>query len=367
MEGMGIMNLFSDIYRNKSVFLTGVTGFKGSWMAHWLINLGAKVTGYALTPPTEPNHFDLLKPDINMIYGDIRDDEKLKGSIRAYKPDIIFHLAAQPLVRLSYSNPKETFETNVIGTLNLFEACRNIESIKAVVNITTDKCYENKEWIWPYRENDPMGGFDPYSASKGCSELLSSCYRNSFFNLSDYGSKHNTLIATCRAGNVIGGGDWAKDRIVPDIIRAAVDCVPVEIRNPKAVRPWQHVLEPIAGYLMVGEKLLKGEKACADAWNFGPDENDNREVGDIVSLMHKNWNKIEYNVCQSPDNLHEAHFLRLDSSKAKIMLGWKPVWDFHQAVDNTLKWYKSFYEEKNLITLEQLNAYIKDLSKLNIG
>lgn len=367
MEGMEIMNLFSDIYRNKSVFLTGVTGFKGSWMAHWLVNLGAKVTGYALTPPTEPNHFDLLKPDIDMVYGDIRDEEKLKESIRMNKPDIIFHLAAQPLVRLSYLNPKETFETNVIGSLNLFEACRNIESIKAVVNITTDKCYENKEWIWPYRENDPIGGFDPYSASKGCSELLSSCYRNSFFNLSDYGSKHNTLIATCRAGNVIGGGDWADDRLVPDIVRAAIKGIPVEIRSPKAVRPWQHVLEPLAGYLLVGEKLLNGEKQFAEAWNFGPEENDNREVGDIVSLMHNNWNKVNFNICGSIEKLHEANLLRLDSSKAKILLGWKPVWDFHKTVDNTLEWYKAYYDEDIIITVDQLNDYIKDLSRLDVG
>lgn len=360
MEGLEMMTQFSGIYNNMKVFITGITGFKGSWLALWLTKLGAQVTGYALSPPTDPNHFDLIDMDIAMIYGDIRNDEELIKAVVSSRPEIVFHLAAQPLVRYSYSNPKETFETNVIGTLNLFEACRKADGIKAIVNITTDKCYENREWIWPYRENEPMGGFDPYSASKGCSELLTACYRNSFFDINKYGKDHNVLVASCRAGNVIGGGDWAEDRLIPDIVRAAARGVPVEIRSPRAIRPWQHVLEPLAGYLLLGEKLLRGKTEFGEPWNFGPDEQDAMEVESIVKILQQNWSKINYKAHPEESGPHEAHMLRLDSSKAKAKLGWAPVWNLEKAARFTSAWYRCYYEDGKPCSHEQLNAYTAD-------
>jgi CDP-glucose 4,6-dehydratase len=356
------MILFSDAYRDRSVFITGVTGFKGSWMALWLSMMGAKVTGYALRPHP-PSHFDFLNLGMDMHYEDIRDGQKLEKLLRASKPDIVFHLAAQSLVRYSYANPKETFETNVIGTLNLFEACRNCDSIKAVINVTSDKCYENKEWIWPYRENEPMGGFDPYSASKGCSELLTASYRNSFFNPDRYGRDHHILIASCRAGNVIGGGDWAEDRLVPDIVKAASQGKPVDIRNPHAVRPWQHVLEPLSGYLMLGEKLLNHASDYAEAWNFGPDETDNQDVMHVLNLMQKNWDQVRYQLPADKAKLHEATLLRLDSTKARVKLGWKSIWHTDTAVKMTADWYRAYYESNRLLTRKQLDSYIADAFK----
>lgn len=366
MEGVAVMTLFSDIYRGKSVFLTGITGFKGSWLAFWLEILGAKVTGYSLKPPTEPNHFDLLGLDADIFFEDIRNQEKMNDAIISAKPDIVFHLAAQPLVRYSYSHPKETFETNVIGTLNLFEACRKTDSVRVIINVTTDKCYENKEWIWPYRENDPMGGFDPYSASKGCSELLTSSYRNSYFNTDGFGNEHNVLIASCRAGNVIGGGDWAEDRLVPDIVKAASKGETVNIRSPRAVRPWQHVLDPLSGYLFLGEKLLSGKKDYAEAWNLGPDEDDNKEVLGVLKLMKQSWNRVNYNISADAADLHEANLLRLDSTKAKVKLGWRPVWNTEKAVQMTSEWYKNYYDSKSLCTDKQIEAYIEDAVHMNV-
>ncbi len=260
-------NLFSSIYKNKTVLVTGHTGFKGSWLCFWLSKMGANVIGYSLEAPTNPNHIELLNLNIISVIGDIRDLEKLNNTFKMYKPDIVFHLAAQPLVRLSYENPIETYETNVIGTLKVFEACKNAK-IKAIVNITSDKAYENKEWIWGYRENDPMGGYDPYSSSKGCADLLTNSYRNSYFNIDDYKIKHNTLLASCRAGNVIGGGDWAEDRLITDIMISVSQNKKVSIRNPYATRPWQHVLEPLSGYLHIGQKLLEEKKSLLMAWNL---------------------------------------------------------------------------------------------------
>ncbi len=354
------MKLFNDIYRNRPVFITGITGFKGSWMALWLAKLGAIVTGYALKPSTDPNHYELLNLNIITHYEDIRNDEKLTNIIKKSSPEIVFHLAAQPLVRYSYANPKETFETNVIGTLNLLEACRKCESVKAIVIITSDKCYDNKEWLWPYRESEPLGGYDPYSASKGCAEILTSCYRNSFFNIDDFNKKHTTLVASCRAGNVIGGGDWSKDRLVPDIIRATVNGVPVNIRNPKAIRPWQYVLEPLQGYLLLAQKLFQKEIKYAEAWNFGPDDHDNKEVGQVVEKIKDKWDKVYLNTGSTVSGPHEAHLLKLDSSKAKMILGWKPVWCFDKAIEMTTNWYKSYYEDNRIITEEQIDAYIHD-------
>ena len=279
--------MFRGVYKGKKVLVTGHTGFKGSWLSLWLIKLGAKVIGYALEPPTNSNHFELLNLDMVSIIGDIRDRDRLNAIFKKYKPEVVFHLAAQPLVRYSYINPVETFETNVMGTINVFEACRITESVKAIVNITSDKCYENKEWIWGYRESDPLGGYDPYSASKGCAELVTSSYRKSFFNPEDYSKKHNTLLASARSGNVIGGGDWGKDRLIPDIVRAISKNEKLYIRNPKATRPWQHVLEPLSGYLFLGQMLLEGKTEFADAWNFGPNEGCHTDVETVVKKIKR--------------------------------------------------------------------------------
>jgi CDP-glucose 4,6-dehydratase len=353
------ISLFGGIYKDKNCFITGHTGFKGSWLAYWLTKMGAKVIGYSLNPPTIPNHFELLKDEYISIIGDIRDKESIRDAILKHKSDIVFHLAAQAIVRLSYKNPVETFETNLLGTLNILEACRKASSVKAIINITSDKCYENKEWIWGYRENDPMGGHDPYSASKGCSEILTSSYRNSFFNVEDYGKKHNILLASARAGNVIGGGDWAEDRLIPDIIRAASTGEKVEIRNPKATRPWQHVLEPLSGYLTLGWKLLQGEKKFASGWNFGPEIENNVPVSEIVTLSKTYWSDIDFTESENKDAVHEANLLMLDCSQAKKVLKWKPVWNFPKTLKKTIEWYKAFYQTKTINTEKDLFSYIK--------
>lgn len=352
--------LFDQIYKDKTCFITGHTGFKGSWLAYWLTKMGAKVIGYSLNPPTNPNHFELLKDEYISIIGDIRDREFLIDNILKHKPGIVFHLAAQAVVRKSYDSPFKTFETNVLGTLNVFEACRKTSSVRAIINVTSDKCYENKEWIWGYRENDPMGGWDPYSASKGCSEILTSSYRNSFLNLEDYGEKHNILLASARAGNVIGGGDWGEDRLIPDIVLSTSKGEKVEIRNPKSTRPWQHVLEPLSGYLTLGWKLLKGEKKFASGWNFGPDIDSNIPVKKVVSESKKYWDKIDFIINSDSENLHEANLLMLDCSKAKKMLKWKSIWDFPQTIKKTIEWYKAFYQSKTINTESDLFSYIKD-------
>jgi len=360
MENMVTEHLFPNTYKDKTVLITGHTGFKGSWLALWLQKMGAKVIGYSLDAPTEPNHISLLQLDIVSIVGDIRDQKKLDATFQTYKPDIVFHLAAQPLVRYSYENPLETYETNVIGTLKVFEACRNYGT-KAIVNITSDKCYDNQEQIWGYREDDPMGGYDPYSSSKGCSELLTASYRRSYFNLSDYNKTHETLLASCRAGNVIGGGDWADDRLIPDIIRAIEKKQTLTIRSPHATRPWQHVLEPLSGYLLVGEKLLKGEKECATSWNFGPDDEGTITVKEVVENVKNIWDKFEYKIIEtSKTNKHEAHLLKLDCTKAKIKLGWKPVWNSQATFQKTIEWYKNFHEKNIIFTQQNLLHYISD-------
>lgn len=370
-------SLFSGIYKNKTVLVTGHTGFKGSWLVYWLHQMGAKVVGYSLEAPTNPNHIELLDLDIISIIGDIRDLDKLNQAFSEYKPDIVFHLAAQPLVRLSYENPIETYETNVIGTLKVFEACR-IANVKAIVNITSDKAYENKEWIWGYRENDPMGGYDPYSSSKGCADILASSYRNSYFNLKDYlperqqdksklKKTHNTLLATCRAGNVIGGGDWAKDRLITDIMISVSQGKKVSIRNPKATRPWEHVLEPLSGYLHIGQKLLEEKIEFAEAWNFGPSDEGSITVEEVVQNIKKYWDKIDYEIKISLNQLHEANLLKLDCSKAHILLKWKDVWDSSTTFEKTVKWYKSYYEnDKKILTQSDLESYIIDAKSKNI-
>ncbi len=362
---MVVENLFGGAYRGKTVFVTGHTGFKGSWLVYWLRRMGANVVGYSLQPPTEPNHITLLSPDIQSILGDIRDLGHLDRALKAHRPDIVFHLAAQPLVRLSYDNPIETYETNVIGTLKVFEACR-ANGIKAIVNITSDKAYENREWVWGYRENDPLGGYDPYSSSKGCADILANSYRNSYFNPAEYGKSHHTLLASCRAGNVIGGGDWAKDRLMTDIILAVSQKQKVSIRNPNATRPWQHVLEPLSGYLAVGQKLLEGKAQFGEAWNFGPSDEGSITVEQVVKNVKKHWDAIDYEVHRDPKALHEANLLKLDCSKAHIQLKWQNVWDSDTTFEKTVLWYKRFYENGQTLTNDNLETYIADAKKKKI-
>jgi CDP-glucose 4,6-dehydratase len=351
--------LFSGIYKNRSVLVTGHTGFKGSWLVLWLRRLGARVYGYSLEPPTDPNHHALINQSVPGVCGDVRDLQKLSDMVRDTKPEIVFHLAAQPIVRRSYRDPIDTFSTNVMGTLNVFEACRSTGSAKAIVNVTSDKCYENREWIWGYRENDPMGGFDPYSASKGCAELITASYRNSFFHLDSFTKTHNTLLSSVRAGNVVGGGDWAEDRLIPDIVRAASIGKDVLIRSPHATRPWQHVLDPLSGYLQLGWKLLEGEKTFASAWNFGPGDEGSMAVIDVLKIIKAHWDKISF-VCGDVTGVHEANLLKLDCSKAHGLLGWKSVWDFNTAIEKATSWYKAYYENNSVISDPQLDEYIED-------
>ena len=357
--------MFNNRYKNKKVFITGHTGFKGSWLVFWLQKLGATVFGYSLKPPTEPNHFDLLELELDWIEADIRDLNKLKKAISDFKPDIVFHLAAQPLVRESYKNPVETFEVNAMGTVNIFEACRGVTSVKAIINVTSDKCYENREWAWGYRETEPMGGYDPYSASKGASELITNSYRQSFFNLNDFEVTHNALITSCRAGNVIGGGDWAEDRLIPDIVKATSEKRAVEIRNPQAIRPWQFVLEPLSGYLLIGEKLLSGEKKFADAWNFGPNYLETLTVKEVSVEMQKFWKDIKVDMSNSVQP-HEANYLKLDCSKANSLLNWKPVWSQKKSIEKTVLWYKDFYQNSRIETERQFNEYIENAKELGL-
>lgn len=347
-----------EVYKNKRVFLTGHTGFKGTWLALWLKKLGAEVLGYSLEPNTQPSMHNILKSEKG-IYGNILDLEYLEKKVFDFKPDIIFHLAAQPLVRLSYSEPILTYQTNVVGTLNVLEAARKCNSVKALVNVTTDKCYENREIKRGYKETEPMGGYDMYSSSKGCVEIMSSSYRRSF--LQDEGGY---AMATARAGNVIGGGDWAIDRLVPDCIKSINKNKKIEIRNPIAVRPWQHVLEPLSGYLLLGQKLLEKGDEYADGFNFGPNEESVVSVSDIAQMVCKYYGKGEVVVGErSP--LHEAGLLMLNIKKAQNVLGWTPTLNINEAVKNTVDWYKHFYNndvDMYGYSIEQINGYEKKIS-----
>ena len=342
-------------WNGKKVLITGHTGFKGSWLALWLKNLGADVCGYALQPESEPNLFANLELDkqINSVIGDVRDLPAFETLLKDFQPEIIFHLAAQSLVRKSYREPIETYTTNVIGTINILEAARKTDFVKSIVIITTDKVYENKEWYWAYRENERLGGFDPYSNSKACAELAVSAYRNSFFADSD------CLIATARAGNVIGGGDWSEDRLLPDVFRSVIFGEKLEIRNPHSIRPWQHVLEPLAGYLKLAEKLFGGEKSFAESWNFGSDEEDAKSVGWILDEIKQIWNApVNWEIAQG-EQPHEARLLKLDSAKAKNELGWLPKLTLSEAINLTTEWYRAFKDESNLaeITRRQIKFY----------
>lgn len=345
-------------WRDKKVFLTGHTGFKGSWLALWLQELGAEVTGFSLEPPTQPNLFALANAGKNMrsIQGDIRDFPLLKATLLEHTPEIIIHMAAQSLVRYSYDNPIETYATNVMGTVNLLEAARAAKTTKVIINITSDKCYENKEWHWGYREEDKLGGHDPYSNSKACAELVTSAYRHSYYHAE---AAHTCGLASVRAGNVIGGGDWALDRLIPDLMRSIINEEKFTIRYPHALRPWQHVLEPLQGYLQLAEYLYKTPKQYAEPWNFGPEDEDVKSVGWIVKKIQHLCNR-EINSETSIPTLHEAAYLKLDSSKAKNKLGWKPRWNLDEALTKTVDWYQAYKQGKdmNMKTREQINDYM---------
>lgn len=356
------MTMF-DIYRHKKVFITGNTGFKGSWLAALLASLGAEVEGYALAPSTEPSHFELLGIPYKTTIGDILDKEKLDLAINTAQPDIIFHLAAQALVRPSYTDPVNTYETNVIGTLNVLEAARKCSSVRAIVLITTDKVYENKETQQAYSETDELGGYDMYSSSKACCEILIRSYRSSFLNPQEYKQTHNILIASARAGNVIGGGDWSVDRLVPDIVRATSQQKKVQIRNPLSVRPWQHVLDCLHGYLLLGEKLLQEKKEFAEAWNFSPFSSEAKNVQEIAGFAKSSWDTIDLEFGTPPDNFHEAGLLILSNTKAVSTLGWKPVWNTEEAVQRTIGWYKEYYNEKKLLTRQDIADYLQKLAQ----
>lgn len=347
-------------WRDKRVFVTGHTGFKGSWLGLWLQQLGANVTGFALPPPTNPSLFEVAQVVQGMVsvIGDIRDEALLASAMRQAAPDIVIHMAAQPLVRRSYVDPVETYGTNVMGTVNLLQAVRKTPSVRAVVNVTTDKCYENKEWVWGYRENEPMGGFDPYSSSKGCAELVTAAYRNSFFSNARH-SEHQVAIATARAGNVIGGGDWAEDRLIPDILRAIQSGQSVNIRNPKATRPWQHVLEPLSGYLVLAEKLYTDGLAFAEAFNFGPAEEDAKPVQWIVEHLTHSWGNGASWHLDGGVHPHEAHYLKLDCSKASATLGWQPRWHLRQALQAIIVWHKAHSNRQDMraLCLQQIDDY----------
>ena len=352
------MNL--DFWRRKRVFMTGHTGFKGSWLSLWLQELGADVVGYALAPPTNPSLFDLahVGEGMHSIIADIRDLPTLSAAIAKHRPEIVFHMAAQPLVRLSYEQPVETYATNVMGTVHVLEAIRQTGGVRAVVNITTDKCYENREWVWGYRENEPMGGYDPYSNSKGCAELITAAYRTSFFNPADH-AKHGVAIASARAGNVIGGGDWAKDRLIPDIMAAFLEQRPVVIRNPQAIRPWQHVLEPLRGYLMLAERLWNEGPVFAEGWNFGPNDEDARPVEWIVKRLAGTWRNGASWSMDSGNHPHEANYLKLDVSKARSKLGWYPRWTLETSLQHIADWYLAYQHHDNMrdLTLNQIGQY----------
>lgn len=358
MEMLGL-NLFNNCYQNKRVLITGHTGFKGSWLSMWLHEMGAKVVGLSLNPETKPNHWDLLELPIEDCRVDIRNINAVKQLFAKFDPEIVFHLAAQPLVRKSYQSPEDTWSTNVIGTVNVLEACRLTPSLKAVVVITTDKCYENHEWVWGYRENDRLGGQDPYSASKACSELVVSSYRKSFFN-----GQNSPLLATARAGNVIGGGDWSNDRLIPDLVRSIIEKRSMEVRYPNSTRPWQHVLESLSGYLLLGQKLILGNTNFSEAWNFGPSQKENCKVSEMLEILKGSWENLLWHYSEQTE-FHESSLLHLDSAKANSQLGWHPIWNLETTLLKTTNWYKAWVENKMVLSKTQLYDYINDAYRSN--
>ncbi len=346
----------SSFWRNKKVLITGLTGFKGSWLGLWLTELGAEVIGYSLEPPTEINHYDLLQLNTrcHSIIGDVRDYATLAQAIKNIQPEIIIHMAAQSLVRYSYEEPIATFATNVLGTVHLLEAARHAPSVKVILNVTSDKCYDNKEWLWGYRENEAMGGSDPYSSSKGCAELVTQSYQRSYFN-----AENGIKLASARAGNVIGGGDWAQDRLIPDIMQAFLTKRPAVIRNPNAIRPWQHVLEPLSGYMQLIQ-MLAIDRNLQGAWNFGPHPQDARPVAFIVEQLAQHWGQqASWQIEEDPKKYHEAHYLRLDCSKANTLLGWQPRWGLTNALEKTAQWYQAYANNQDIkaLSLQQIKEY----------
>lgn len=354
---MSSLPVSPDFWRGKRVFLTGHTGFKGGWLSIWLQSLGAQVTGFSLAPPTTPSLFDQARvaEGITSVIGDIRDFAALRDAMARAQPEIVIHMAAQPLVRLSYDEPVATYATNVMGTVHLLEAVRGVGGVRAVVNVTTDKCYENREWTWGYRETDGLGGHDPYSNSKACSELVTSAYRQSFL------AKGNTAVGSARAGNVIGGGDWATDRLLPDLLRAFEKDAPVVIRNPHAVRPWQHVLEPLCGYLTLAQRLYERGDEAAEPWNFGPHDQDSRPVQWIVDRMVRTWGEGATWRLDGRDHPHEAGLLKLDISKARQRLGWQPRWDLAMALSQVVAWHRAWLagEDARQLCLRQIADYTR--------
>ena len=350
-------DISSLFWQSKRVLLSGHTGFKGSWLSLWLQSMGAEVCGVSLAPPTEPSLFDQAKVADGMRHEivDIRNFEEIDCVFQSFRPEIVIHLAAQPLVRLSYQEPIQTYATNIMGTVHILEASRRAKSVRGIVNVTTDKCYENREWVWGYREDEPMGGHDPYSSSKGCSELISSAYRRSFLEAEGIG------MVTARAGNVIGGGDWAQDRLIPDIIKSLEQKDVLNIRNPTAIRPWQHVLEPLSGYLMLAKKLYLRESDVSGAWNFGPNDEDAKTVKWVAEKLSAKWGSITNLKLQSGEQPHEAHFLKLDISKAKQQLGWQPKWSLDAALDKVIDWQKAWRANENMHAkcLSQISEYNK--------
>jgi len=370
MEDVGLSKLAipaclvdPNFWKGKHVFLTGHTGFKGGWLVLWLSSMGAKVTGYALAPNSVPNFFEVtgLELELEKSYiADIRDLTKLHKAMAEAKPEIVIHMAAQPLVRYSYANPVETYSTNVMGTVHVLESIRSIPSVRAAVIVTTDKCYENKEWVWGYRENEPMGGYDPYSNSKGCAELVTSAYRQSFFPSDQY-TKHCVAIASARAGNVIGGGDWSEDRLIPDAIKAFEANEKLLIRNPLSTRPWQHVLEPLSGYLVLAQALFQEGVKFNGAWNFGPRDEDVKSVREVIDLLISSWSAPARWVQDEREQPHEAHLLKLDCAKANQLLKWNPKWNLQQAIEKITDWQKAFHCQSDMksMSIAQITAYLK--------
>lgn len=355
--------MFRNSYSGKRILLTGHSGFKGSWLHFWLNFLGAEVKGISLAPASKPNHFTLLNAETNSSFCDIRNYPELEKQILDFQPEMVFHLAAQAIVRRSYKEPRETYESNLLGTVNLLDACRKCASVKAILVVSSDKCYKDQGWLWGYRENDPLGGYDPYSASKACTEIIAESWRNSFFNLQEYGKNHQVLLASARAGNVIGGGDWGEDRLLTELMLAAKDKKCLYLRNPDAVRPWQHVLEAASAYLALGEKLLSGQKEFAEAWNFGPLQSDLITVETAAAKLSETWEQISYSSNTTAKNPHETKILSLDCSKAKQKLRWHSVWDADKCFQRTALWYKLFYEKNIINTEEDFKLYLADAAK----
>jgi CDP-glucose 4,6-dehydratase len=356
------MNSLADFYRGKRILVTGHSGFKGGWLTAWLKLLGARVIGFSLPPNTEPSFFETacIARDMMSIFGDIRDLAAVSSLFKDHSPEIVFHNAAQPLVRRSYREPVETYASNVMGTVHVLEAARHAPSVRSVVVVTSDKCYENREWFWGYREDDAMGGHDPYSSSKGAAELVIASYRRSFF------AQNGAAIASARAGNVIGGGDWSEDRLVPDIVRGVASGQPIVIRRPESVRPWQHVLEPLRGYLTLGKRACDDRETFAGPWNFGPNDDDAISVGELANRVVTRWGKGKLSIQPDPAAPHEAQFLRLNTLKARTALGWQPVLSLDNAIEWTVEWYGSYYDDTKkapAITSAQIERYMRMVSE----